>query len=84
MTILFDATRQVKPATRQSFGRGILPARRMRFVPSPEDLQWNAENSPNNRDGYDVIDRAPTDAELEERAEQARWDDLADRGCFPM
>ena len=68
MTILFDSVQTVNPAPR-TFARGI--ARRP-FVPSQADLDWAAQFFGELEDAR----------ELEEQAEQARWDDQF-AGAFP-
>jgi len=60
MTTIFDSAVSVKSA--QTFGRGI---DRRPFVPDLDDLAWAAQ----------AFGDAEADRELEERAEQSRWDD---------
>lgn len=57
MTILFDATRTVKPAAR-TFGRGILPtvaARRVPSGPSAADRAWAASELNRDSEVYEVV-----------------------------
>ena len=68
MTILFDSVQTVNPALR-TFARGIAPRT---FIPSQADLDWAAQ----------AFGDAESDRELEEQAEQARWDDQFNR-TFP-
>jgi hypothetical protein len=74
MTALFDSARVVKPT--RTFGKGILPARGVRFVPSAEDMQWAAYEFNKDATDFDVI--GPTDADLDFAAgcalAQARMD----------
>ena len=62
--ILFDSTVASKPAPR-TFARGIPSERRRPFIPSQADLDWAAQ----------TFGDAESDRQLEEQAEQARWDD---------
>jgi hypothetical protein len=69
MTTIFDSAACVK--SDRPFG--TLPVReRRRFVPDLDDLSWAAQ----------AFGDAESDRELEERAEQARWDDQF-TNCFP-
>jgi hypothetical protein len=71
MTTLFDSTRPVKPD--RTFGRGLLP--------SLEDLMPHA--GPDLQDADSIFaDDDCDDASLEERAQQAAWDDQF-AGYFP-
>src|SRR5262249_28931251 len=70
MTIVCITHPPVKPTRHaprpdRPFGEGILPARRPRFVPSAEDMQWAAETSPFANEHYDVVASGPSDAELD-------------------
>jgi hypothetical protein len=60
MVTLFDSARPVKSA--RPFAQGISARRECRMPYTAEDLQWNAENSPANATGFDVI--FPTDSDL--------------------
>jgi hypothetical protein len=65
------------PRHNRPFGEGIIPDRRERLMPYTDtDLQWNAETSPANATGYEVI--GPTDADFDFAAgcamDQARLD----------
>lgn len=53
MTILFDATRPVKPT--RPFAQGLSSPRRATYTAA--DAQWWAENSPANASGYEVVSR---------------------------
>ena len=68
MTTLFDSSRSVKS---ESFARGI-PSARRRYLPTPEDLAWNAQ----------YLGDLEADRLLEEQALQAEWDAKFD-GSFP-
>lgn len=79
MTILFDATRRVKP-TRKPFGLGLsrdLP-RRERPQPSAADAAWWAANSPSNTTGYDVL--GPADSLIDAAAADALAQSRVDAG----
>ena len=60
MSILFDSARLVNSS--RPFALGLSARRDCRQPYTAADLQWNAENSPANATGYDVI--APTNADL--------------------
>ncbi len=77
MTILFDATRPVK-STRNTFGRGIAPARPARFVPSQADLNWAAQHLNATATDYDVI--GPADFIVEEAAREFAMRTAMDNG----
>lgn len=83
MTILFDATKPVKPA-RKPFGIGLsreLP-RRTRPEPTAADMQWWAANSPANRTGYDVI--GPADSIIDQTAGEAAALTALEAGYAPF
>lgn len=63
MTTLFDSAAPVK--SDRPFGTPPARERRRPFVPDLDDLAWAAQ----------AFGDAESDRELEERAEQARWDD---------
>ena len=48
--VIFDSTRPNVKAARKPFGRGILPARPARFVPSDADRAWAAYELNKRRD----------------------------------
>jgi hypothetical protein len=66
MTIVFDATQQIKPV--RPFGEGIL--RRERFVPSPEDEAWWSANAPSNVEPEPDWDFLAAEAEALDRLER--------------
>jgi hypothetical protein len=71
MTILFDSTLTVNPAS-QTFGRGIAPPRTTHFEPGDEDRAWAAEF-------FDRLEQARYQEERnlrpEEQALEAAWSD---------
>lgn len=67
MTILFDATRTVKPATTRRFGVGILPPRGAKPY-TQADLDWLTEDNA-RREENAVFDRLAEESAAMDRLE---------------
>ncbi len=72
MTILFDATRTVKPASRP-FGSGILSRTPRTFEPSAADRAWWAQES-------ERLDTARENARFDAMAEESAAMDRLEAG----